>query len=122
MNKEMLEAIHLAMEAELEASSFYAKAAEQTRNPRGRDMFSQLADFEKKHYKNLKQLVEAGREGGFAGYQGTEFGQVNLEAPSVKLSPEEIRSDIDAINMAVSIAKKRRIDFLDFKTTLGIRA
>jgi len=44
-----LDAIKAAMEAEMDAHNFYSKAAQKTENPKGRDMFSQLADFERNH-------------------------------------------------------------------------
>ena len=48
-----LDAIKAAMEAEMDAHNFYSKAAQKTENPKGRDMFSQFADFERNHFLHL---------------------------------------------------------------------
>jgi len=111
--QEMAAAVQLAMNAELEASSFYAKAAEVTADPRGRDMFAQLADFEKKHYRHLQNFFESMQGGEFAGYDGSAFAHVNPEKPSVDLSEHQIKSDIDAINLAVAAEKKAKSTYQD---------
>ncbi len=54
--REDLKAVKVAMEAEKEAYQFYAKAAKQTKNPKGKEMFQQLSEFEMNHYQRLKEL------------------------------------------------------------------
>jgi DNA-directed RNA polymerase subunit RPC12/RpoP len=48
--KEEMKAVKAAMEAEKNAYQSYAKAAKQTKNPQGRNMFQQLSEFEMSHY------------------------------------------------------------------------
>ena len=51
------EALDIAMEAELKAAAFYAQAAIEIQDPRGRDLLSRLAAFEQYHYEKLSELL-----------------------------------------------------------------
>ncbi len=53
---ERLEAVKIAVDAERDAFLFYRKAAEKSTNPRGKDMFQQLSEFEIEHYKKMIHL------------------------------------------------------------------
>ncbi|MFQ5842487.1 MAG: ferritin family protein, partial [Thermodesulfobacteriota bacterium] len=69
-----LNAIKAAMEAEMDAHNFYSRAAQKTKNPKGRDMFSQLADFERNHFHHLKALYDSLKgEEKWISYSGTTF-------------------------------------------------
>ncbi|MGQ9598444.1 MAG: ferritin family protein [Anaerolineae bacterium] len=52
----LAEALEIAMEAELKAQAFYAQAAAEVQDPRGRDLLGRLAAFEQYHYQKLLEL------------------------------------------------------------------
>lgn len=62
--REDVEIVKVAMEAEKDASQAYSKAAKKTTNPKGRDMFQQLSEFEMNHYRKLKDLLTSLQERG----------------------------------------------------------
>jgi len=77
---DMLSAIELAMEAEEKAHLFYRDGAERTEHPRGKDLFLQLAEFEKNHYDHLKELHDSlSRSGRYIQYGGTSFSPSSAE-------------------------------------------
>jgi rubrerythrin len=51
------EALDIAMEAELKAQAFYAQAAVEVGDRRGRDLLGRLAAFEQHHYQKLAELA-----------------------------------------------------------------
>ena len=51
------EALDIAMEAELKAQAFYAQAAVEVQDRRGRDLLGRLAAFERYHYQKLAELA-----------------------------------------------------------------
>jgi rubrerythrin len=58
------EALDIAMEAELKAQAFYAQAAVEVQDPRGRDLLSRLAAFEHHHYQKLSELAQSLQQSG----------------------------------------------------------
>jgi rubrerythrin len=105
-----LDAIKAAMEAEMDAHNLYSKAAQKTRNPKGRDMFSQLADFEKNHFHHLKALYDSlkGEETWIA-YPGTTFSEKGKKVSRDLTRGEEVGSradDLDALSMAIKEERK----------------
>lgn len=63
-------ALDVAMEAELKAQAFYAQAAVEVQDPRGRDLLSRLAAFEQYHYQKLSDQAAALRvDGRFVDYE-----------------------------------------------------
>jgi rubrerythrin len=58
------EALDIAMEAELKAQAFYAQAAIEVQDPRGRDLLSRLAAFEHHHYQKLSELSQSLQQSG----------------------------------------------------------
>ena len=62
--REDIEIVKVAMEAEKDAYQAYSKAAKKTINPKGRDMFQQLSEFEMNHYQKLKDLLKSLQEKG----------------------------------------------------------
>ncbi|MBN1979830.1 MAG: ferritin family protein [Anaerolineae bacterium] len=78
-NLDMLDAIKIAMEAEKQASAFYADAAQKTETI-GRKLLEQRADFERHHYDILAELEQSlHNRGAFIGYEGRELA---VPAPS----------------------------------------
>src|SRR4030042_4314540 len=72
--KEDLKAVKAAMEAEMDAYQTYSKAAKSTKNPKGREMFKQLSEFEMNHYQKLKELLKSLQEKGeWILYEGTRL-------------------------------------------------
>ena len=105
-----LDVIETAMAAEKDAHNFYSRAAQKTQDPKGRDMFSQLADFEMNHFRHLKDLYDSLKgEGKWIAYPGTTF-SVKGKKISTELSiGEEVGSqadDLDALSMAVKEERK----------------
>jgi len=79
MSKELglEEALDIAMEAELKARAFYAQAAVEVQDPRGRDLLSRLAAFEHHHYEKLSELAQSLRDRGeYTEYQGQTMGSI----------------------------------------------
>jgi rubrerythrin len=58
------EALDIAIDAELKARAFYAQAAAQIDDPKGRDLLNRLASFEQYHHEKLSLLAESLREKG----------------------------------------------------------
>jgi rubrerythrin len=103
---DLLDAIQIAMEAEQKAAALYADAAEKTRNPLGRRLFEQLAEFERHHYDKLVDLEKSLRgKGAFAGYEGRELSmQVPGEVGSI--NEAEKMSAMAIITMAIDIERE----------------
>jgi rubrerythrin len=106
-DKEDMKAIRVAMEAEKDAYQNYSKAAKMTKNPRGRDMFNQLSEFEMNHYRRLKDLLKSLQEKGeWTLYPGTSL----KKPPALKaVQPpkgQDQLNDMDALKMAIRAEKK----------------
>jgi rubrerythrin len=70
----LLAAIHIVKENERIASASYADAAQKVNNLVGKNLFEQLAEFEKFHYEMLTTLESSLEEkGDFIYYGGKEF-------------------------------------------------
>ena len=105
--REDLKAIRVAMEAEMEASQFYSKSAKKTRNPKGRDMFQQLSEFEMNHYLKLKELSKSVAEKKeWILYSGTNLKRRNIPLKIEKPKGQEQITDMDALRMAIREEKK----------------
>jgi rubrerythrin len=105
--REDIKAVQVAMEAEKNAYQTYSKAAKKTKNPKGKDMFQKLSEFEMNHYQRLKDLLKSlQEEGEWILYGGTSFkkGAIPLKADKVK--GQEQLTDMDALRMAIREEKK----------------
>jgi DNA-directed RNA polymerase subunit RPC12/RpoP len=72
--REDLKALRVAVEAEMKAYQHYSKSAKKTKNPKGKDMFQQLSEFELNHYQKLKELLKSLEEKGkWILYSGTSL-------------------------------------------------
>jgi len=111
-----LDAIKAAMETEMDAHNFYSKAAQKTENPKGRDMFSQLADFERNHFLHLKDLYDSLKgEGKWIAYSGTTFSEKGKKISGDLSIGKEIASqanDRDALSMAIKEEEKAQKYYL----------
>jgi rubrerythrin len=105
--REDLKAIEIAMKAEKEASQFYSKAAKMTKNPKGKDMFQQLSEFEMNHYNRLKELSQSLQEKGeWMLYSGTSLKKKSIPLKMDKLKGKEQLTDMDALKIAIKEEKK----------------
>ncbi len=105
----LLEAIQLAMEAELKANKFYSNAVNQASNERGKNLLKQLANFEKKHYDALEKLQKSlEEEGKFIKYNGTHFEDFKDDVRSEVEGKVESNKDsvMNILNMAIEAETK----------------
>ena len=106
-DREDLKAIRVAIETEKEAFQSYSKAAKRTRNPKGRDMFQQLSEFEMSHYQKLTGLLKSLQEKGeWILYQGTSLKKKTIPLKMEKPKGSEQLTDMDALKIAVREEKK----------------
>jgi len=114
-----IEAIKIAMDAEMKAHEKYTQAAQKSTNAKGKDMFSQLAAFELSHYNNLKALLDSlSDDKGWTTYTGTQFSEtpqcMGGEASSLEAS--ETKGDvISVLSKAIEDEKKA----CEYYTTLA---
>jgi rubrerythrin len=105
--REDIEIIRVAMEAEKDAYQAYSKAAKKTINPKGRDMFQQLSEFEMNHYQKLKDLLKSLQEKGeWILYGGTSLKKKTIVLKTPKPKGQEQLTDMDALKMAIREEKK----------------
>ena len=105
-----IEAIKIAMGAEMEAHNYYSQSAHKTTDPKGKDMFTQLAAFELSHYNNLKALIESLEKGkGWISYAGAQFSTIPefIEGKSSAAEEKETKDDVLSIlSRAIEDEKK----------------
>ena len=105
--REDLKAIRVAIEAEKGAFQAYSKAAKRTKNPKGRDMFQQLSEFEMNHYQKLTGLLKSLQEKGeWILYQGTSLKKKAIPFQMEKPKGSEQLTDMDALKIAIREEKK----------------
>jgi len=106
-DREDLKAIKVAIEAEKEASQAYSKAAKRTKNPKGRDMFQQLSEFEMNHYQKLTGLLQSLQEKGeWVLYGGTSLKKKIIPLKMEKPKGQEQLTDMDALKIAIREEKR----------------
>jgi rubrerythrin len=97
----------VAIEAEKDAYQAYLKAAKKTKNPKGKDMFQQLSEFEMNHYQKLKELLKSLQEKGeWILYEGTSLKKKIISLKTQKPKGQEQLTDIDALKIAIREEKK----------------
>ena len=101
------------MQAEQVAAEFYEQAAKRTSNPKGRDMFMQLASFEQAHYRILKKYLESLGVGKFEGYEGTSFSEIPPQVQQSSPTGDSLQTDLDALTLAIEAEKKARAAYID---------
>lgn len=106
-DREDIHAVKMAMEAEKDAYQAYSKAAKRTKNPKGRDMFQQLFEFEMNHYQKLKALLKSLQETGeWILYEGTSLKKKAIPLKTKKPQGQEQLTDMDALKIAAREEKK----------------
>ena len=109
-DREDIKAVKVAMEAEKEAYQAYSKAAKMTKNPRGKDMFQQLSEFEMNHYQKLKGLLKSLEEKGeWVLYEGTSLKKKKIPLKTEKPKGQEQLTDLDALKIAIREEKKAKV-------------
>jgi rubrerythrin len=105
--REDIEVIKIAMEAEKNSYQAYSKAVKKTKNPKGKDMFQQLSEFEMNHYQKLKTLLASLQEKGeWILYSGTSLKKKTIPLKVEKAKGQEQLTDMDALQMAIRGEKK----------------
>ncbi|OGP58437.1 MAG: hypothetical protein A2162_07700 [Deltaproteobacteria bacterium RBG_13_52_11b] len=105
--REDMKAVKMAMEAEKSAYQAYSRASKKTKNPKGRDMFQQLSEFEMNHYQKLKDLLISLQEKGeWILYGGTSLKRRAAPLKVAKSKGEESLTDMDALKIALREEKK----------------
>jgi rubrerythrin len=111
-DREDIKAVQLAMEAEKNAYQTYSKAAKKTKNPKGRDMFQQLSEFEMNHYQRLKNLLQSLQDKGeWILYEGTSLKKKKIPVTAQKPKGPEQLSDMDALKIAIGEEKRARVRY-----------
>ena len=94
-----------ALNSELEAKKFYNAASEKAKGQAGKNLFSELADFEQNHYERVKKIIES------------RSSQIDIKSENVQ-DVKKINSEIEGefepnkdeivtvINMAIDAEKK----------------
>ena len=94
-----------ALNSELEAKKFYNDASEKAKSQAGKNLFSELADFEQNHYERVKKIIES------------RSNQIDIKSENVQ-HMKKINSEIEGefepnkdeivsvINMAIDAEKK----------------
>lgn len=115
------EALHIAMEAELQAQAFYAQAAAQIQDPNGRDLLGRLAAFEHYHYQKLAELTQALKEDGtFIEYEARTIEQFSPmagkgEAGGTRL--QELQDLVSILSKAIENEKVAREQYRSLAET-----
>ena len=110
--REDIEIVKVAMEAEKDAYQAYSKAAKETANPKGRDMFQQLSEFEMNHYQKLKDLLKSLQEkGDWIVYEGTSLKKKTIPLKTAKPKGQEQLTDMDALKIAIGEEKKAQAHY-----------
>lgn len=103
------EALDIAMEAELKAQAFYAQAAAEIEDPRGRDLLGRLAAFEQHHYQKLAELLSSlKKEGPFIDYQSstlTQFAPLTDGGEASGILLEELENEAGILGKAIENEK-----------------
>jgi rubrerythrin/predicted RNA-binding Zn-ribbon protein involved in translation (DUF1610 family) len=111
-DREDIKAVEMAMEAEKNAYQNYSKAAKKTKNPKGRDMFQQLSEFEMNHYQKLKNLLKSLQEKGeWILYGGTSLKKKTIPLKVAKPKGQEQLTDMDALKIAIREEKKAQAHY-----------
>jgi len=105
--REDIKAVKVAVEAEKEAHQNYSKLSKKTKNPKGKEMFQQLSEFEMNHYQKLRTLLKTLQEKGeWILYEGTTLKKKSIPMKAEKPKGQEQLTDIDALKMAIREEKK----------------
>ena len=102
----LLDAVRIVKENERVASASYAEAAQNLHNPMGKQLFTQLSEFEKFHYDQLAKLESSlVQTGDYINYTGKEFPQPPLFEIKAAQEPDT-KSVVSIIQGAIELEKQ----------------
>ncbi|MDW7712415.1 MAG: ferritin family protein [Deferrisomatales bacterium] len=105
----ILSALDRAIQAEREAHAFYAKAAGETDDPGGAEMFRELAAFERHHEEHLKGLkASLESQAGWIHYPGRKIAKVPAAEAQGRKAAGSHANALDALRIAIG-AEERAI-------------
>jgi rubrerythrin len=114
--KNLLDAVRVVKESERQAAEFYGKAAETASNWMGKQVFTQLKEFEQFHYARLTVLEQSLEQSGkFISYEGREFPQPPAIVPEPTEEPQQqtvIKIIVEAMELETK-AEKAYADLAD---------
>lgn len=103
------EALDIAMDAELKAQAFYAQAAVEVQDPRGKDLLSRLAAFEQHHYQKLAELARSLQDSGqFIEYETltvAQFGPFTGTGETSGTLLDELKDEAGILGKAIETEK-----------------
>lgn len=113
-HQEALDGLKQAMQLEIEGMRFFSRAAEITRDPKGKEVFLRLAQSEEKHYQMLKAESDAlSQTGRWLSYQeayqarsGVPISQEILNSQEALQQIQEGTGDLEALKIAIELEKK----------------
>ncbi len=109
----LLQAIQAAKENERIASRRYQEAAGVIGHPRGKELFSQLSEFEKSHLQMLTQLEKSIMDNGkYVDYAGTVFPQPPTFEIKAAQDPNH-KSIMKIITEAIDLEKTAERTYID---------
>ena len=99
------ELLQEALNAETMAKEFYSSAAGKAQSAKGKDFFTQLAQFEQNHYDRVKKIIDARQAG--APIQPHTVIEIPMIKPEIAGEIEPNKDEIvDVINKAVQAEKE----------------
>jgi rubrerythrin len=105
-NLSILDAIHIAKEAEQQAAEFYADAAKRT-TVVARGLFEQLAEFERYHYDKLVGLEESLQDqSAFIEYEGKKLALPTKGEVENPIEDSDKMSLMEIVNLALDVERK----------------
>jgi rubrerythrin/DNA-directed RNA polymerase subunit RPC12/RpoP len=105
--REAVMAVQVAMEAEKGACEFYGNASKKIKDPKGKEMFQQLSEFEMNHFKKLKELSGSlKKKGEWVSYKGTSLSKRVVPWEGDKPKVQEELTELDALKIAIREEKK----------------
>jgi rubrerythrin len=114
----LLDAIRVVKENERIASQSYADAAKTIRHQMGKELFTQLSEFEKYHYERLTNLEKSLKEeGNFISYEGKEFPLPPTFEIKAAQEPNQ-KSVMKIISEAIDLEKQAEKAYIDLAAQL----
>ena len=111
--KSLLDALRVVKENERLAADFYGNAAKTTANRMGKEVFTQLREFELFHYARLTVLEKSLElKGEFIFYEGRDFPQPPTVAPEPTEEPHQ-QTVIKIILEAMELEKRAEQAYAD---------
>ncbi len=102
----IIEAIEVALEAEQQARDFYREAVNKVKSGQGKDLLSQLAEFEQYHFDALTTLKNSlTKEHEYVPYVKMNFKEFRVQPISKQIEPE--KDDVlNILSLAIEAEEK----------------